>query len=256
MATRVSAGRARHPPRARRDRSDDHGRARRHFAAVPGAAQQRAARAKAGRGCSPRCATQIAAAGHARAGDPARRGAQPRGVRVRGACADGAQAGVSEAKIDAVRDAARERRFAPLERAVLELTDAMTRDVQVGDALFDPLRAHFDTRAWSNSWRRWRRTTWCRAFSWRCGSGIEPLTLACRGAISRRRYPRPSPPCSSARFRRGSASRRRRACCATTSKPCSCSFSRSAGLRERLRQRRSTASATTAGSMPAGPSTP
>ena len=27
------------------------------------------------------------------------------------------------------------------------LTDAMTRDVQVPDTLFEPLRAHFDTRA-------------------------------------------------------------------------------------------------------------
>ena len=29
----------------------------------------------------------------------------------------------------------------------LALTDAMTRDVQVPDAIFEPLRAHFDTRA-------------------------------------------------------------------------------------------------------------
>jgi alkylhydroperoxidase family enzyme len=34
----------------------------------------------------------------------------------------------------------------PLERSVLDLADAMTRDVQVGDALFEPLRAHFDAR--------------------------------------------------------------------------------------------------------------
>ena len=37
--------------------------------------------------------------------------------------------------------------FTALERAVLAVTDAMTRDIQVPDALFEPLREHFDARA-------------------------------------------------------------------------------------------------------------
>ena len=56
------------------------------------------------------------------------------------------QCGVPEAKIEALRSPEPGATFTPLERSVLELADAMTRDVQVGDALFDPLRAHFDAR--------------------------------------------------------------------------------------------------------------
>ena len=55
--------------------------------------------------------------------------------------------GVTEAKLTALRDAQPGDVFTPLERAVFALTDAMTRDVQVPGALFEPLRAHFDTRA-------------------------------------------------------------------------------------------------------------
>ena len=55
--------------------------------------------------------------------------------------------GVSEAKIDALRLPQAGVAFTPLERAVLAVTDAMTRDVQVDDALFEPLRAHFDARS-------------------------------------------------------------------------------------------------------------
>jgi alkylhydroperoxidase family enzyme len=33
------------------------------------------------------------------------------------------------------------------ERAVMALADAMTREVQVSDALFEPLRTRFDARA-------------------------------------------------------------------------------------------------------------
>ena len=55
--------------------------------------------------------------------------------------------GVSEAKIDALRLPQPGVAFTPLERAVLALTDTMTREVQVDDALFEPLRAHFDARA-------------------------------------------------------------------------------------------------------------
>ena len=56
------------------------------------------------------------------------------------------QSGVPEAKIEALRSTELGAVFTPLERSVLELADAMTRDVQVGDALFEPLRAHFDSR--------------------------------------------------------------------------------------------------------------
>ncbi len=55
--------------------------------------------------------------------------------------------GVSEAKLAGLRDAEPGEAFTPLERAVLALADAMTEDVQVPDALFEPLRAHFDARA-------------------------------------------------------------------------------------------------------------
>jgi 4-carboxymuconolactone decarboxylase len=55
--------------------------------------------------------------------------------------------GVSEVKLAALRDAEPGEALTPLERAVLALTDAMTRNVQVPDALFDPLRTHFDARA-------------------------------------------------------------------------------------------------------------
>ena len=54
--------------------------------------------------------------------------------------------GVSEAKIEALLEPQPGAVFTPRERAVLALTDAMTREVQVDDALFEPLRAHFDTR--------------------------------------------------------------------------------------------------------------
>ena len=61
------------------------------------------------------------------------------------------QAGVSEAKIEALGGDRVEDKpgaaFTPTERSVLALTDAMTRDVQVPDALFEPLRKLFDERA-------------------------------------------------------------------------------------------------------------
>jgi AhpD family alkylhydroperoxidase len=56
-------------------------------------------------------------------------------------------AGVSDEQLDALRAAQPGARFTALERAVLELTDTMTRDVQVPDALFEPLRDHFNDRA-------------------------------------------------------------------------------------------------------------
>ncbi len=54
--------------------------------------------------------------------------------------------GVSEAKIEALHAPQPGDAFTPLERSVLALTDAMTREVQVPDGLFEPLRKHFDDR--------------------------------------------------------------------------------------------------------------
>jgi AhpD family alkylhydroperoxidase len=56
------------------------------------------------------------------------------------------KAGIGEAKIAALQAEEIGDGFTPLERAVLMLTDTMTRDVQVPDAQFDPLRTHFDAR--------------------------------------------------------------------------------------------------------------
>jgi len=56
------------------------------------------------------------------------------------------QCGVPEAKIEALRSPELGSAFTPVERAALELTDTMTGKVQVGDAVFEPLRAHFDHR--------------------------------------------------------------------------------------------------------------
>jgi AhpD family alkylhydroperoxidase len=56
------------------------------------------------------------------------------------------KAGIDDAKIAALRAEEIGDGFPPLERAVLALTDTMTRNVQVPDAQFEPLRAHFDAR--------------------------------------------------------------------------------------------------------------
>jgi 4-carboxymuconolactone decarboxylase len=54
------------------------------------------------------------------------------------------RAGVSAEKIAAVREEKLRPVFAPLEQLVLELSDAMTRDIVVPDALFERLRSHFN----------------------------------------------------------------------------------------------------------------
>jgi len=56
------------------------------------------------------------------------------------------KAGVSAEKIDAVRQDTLPEVFAPLERLVLELTDAMTRHVVVPDELMDRVQRLFDAR--------------------------------------------------------------------------------------------------------------
>lgn len=56
------------------------------------------------------------------------------------------KAGMSQARIDALRAPEIHASFSPLERAVLALTDEMTRNVRVRDEVFDPLRPHFDAK--------------------------------------------------------------------------------------------------------------
>jgi len=59
------------------------------------------------------------------------------------------QAGVGAAKIAALRSVVLPEgaeAFAPIERLLLEVTDAMTRDVRVPDALMARLQQHFDAR--------------------------------------------------------------------------------------------------------------
>ena len=58
-------------------------------------------------------------------------------------------AGVPQAAIDATRVAplATDAPLAPVERLALQLTDTMTRDIEVPDALYADVRAHFDAQA-------------------------------------------------------------------------------------------------------------
>jgi 4-carboxymuconolactone decarboxylase len=56
------------------------------------------------------------------------------------------KAGVDEVRLLAVREDSVSDVFSPLERLVLELTDAMTRNVQVPDALMQRVRSQFDAR--------------------------------------------------------------------------------------------------------------
>jgi AhpD family alkylhydroperoxidase len=56
------------------------------------------------------------------------------------------RAGVSAAKIEATRESGVSSVFDPLEHLVLEVTDAMTRDIVVPEALMDRLREHFDAK--------------------------------------------------------------------------------------------------------------
>ena len=55
-------------------------------------------------------------------------------------------AGVDDGRLAALRADVPGAPFTAHERAVIALTDAITRDVQVPDALFEPLRGYFDDR--------------------------------------------------------------------------------------------------------------
>jgi alkylhydroperoxidase family enzyme len=54
--------------------------------------------------------------------------------------------GITQAQIDALRDWNKSSAFDAADRAVLAYTDSMTKDVHVPDAVFEPLRPHFDQR--------------------------------------------------------------------------------------------------------------
>ena len=57
------------------------------------------------------------------------------------------KAGVSAEQIAAVRETPLGAAIPAGERLALELTDVMTRDVQVPDALFERVRAQYDDRS-------------------------------------------------------------------------------------------------------------
>jgi alkylhydroperoxidase family enzyme len=56
-------------------------------------------------------------------------------------------AGVTPAEVEALRGRRKPGRFPPQEAALLAYVDGMTRDVEVPDAVFKALRAHFRERA-------------------------------------------------------------------------------------------------------------
>ena len=56
------------------------------------------------------------------------------------------KAGVTKEQIEALADWKPSTLFTPAQRAVLAWTDAMTRDIEVPDALHDELKRHFDDR--------------------------------------------------------------------------------------------------------------
>lgn len=55
-------------------------------------------------------------------------------------------AGLTDVQLAALREGGDTSVLSPLQRAVLDYTDAMTRQVTVPDAVFDALREHFDDR--------------------------------------------------------------------------------------------------------------
>ena len=54
------------------------------------------------------------------------------------------KAGVPDDKIAAIRDATLGSMFSAQEKCVLQLTDTMTRDIEVGDALYALVKRYFD----------------------------------------------------------------------------------------------------------------
>jgi alkylhydroperoxidase family enzyme len=58
----------------------------------------------------------------------------------------GLQAGMSQQQIEAISDWEQSKLFSDADRAVLAYTDSMTRHVHVPDAVFAPLKQHFNAR--------------------------------------------------------------------------------------------------------------
>lgn len=56
------------------------------------------------------------------------------------------EAGLVDAQLDALREGGEQAPLTAAQRATLDYTDAMTRDVAVPDAVFEDLREHFDDR--------------------------------------------------------------------------------------------------------------
>jgi len=54
--------------------------------------------------------------------------------------------GLTLAECEALKDWQDSNLFSPRDRAVLAYTDAMTRDIEVPDAVFEPLKEYFDDR--------------------------------------------------------------------------------------------------------------
>lgn len=54
--------------------------------------------------------------------------------------------GMTQAQLDALNEWSTSSLFSPTERAVLAYTDAMTRDIQVPDVIFDEVKRHFEPR--------------------------------------------------------------------------------------------------------------
>jgi 4-carboxymuconolactone decarboxylase len=54
--------------------------------------------------------------------------------------------GLSVAECEALKDWQDSNLFSPRDRAVLAYTDAMTRDIEVPDSVFEPLREYFEDR--------------------------------------------------------------------------------------------------------------
>ena len=54
--------------------------------------------------------------------------------------------GLSLAECEALKEWQGSNLFSPRDRAVLAYADAMTRDIEVPDAVFEPLREYFDDR--------------------------------------------------------------------------------------------------------------
>ena len=138
---------ARHTPRTGRSREPHPGRARPRLAALPGAAEQRADRGGLGTHAHRRAQSDRRAGRLARADDPARGCAQRSELRVRCPCSP-RRAGRRQRGEDRGRTRCPllPAVFAPLEQLVLELTDAMTRDIVVPDALMERVREHFDPK--------------------------------------------------------------------------------------------------------------